>query len=93
MNRELWFRILQVAVVAPYVYQLSKNSENDYFSIGLKMVAASLVVANIKPILLQAAPAIQKLANATATASNASLLSDREKDDAVDVEFVKAGTK
>jgi len=88
MNRDLWFKILQVAVVAPYVYYLSKDAESDYFRFGLKMVAGAIVFANARPILVQVAPLIKTLADATATASRSEFLSAKDKDAAVDVEFV-----
>jgi len=50
MNREIWLRILTVAVVAPYLFKLSGN-ERGYFNTGLKLVAGGLVAANVVPLL------------------------------------------
>ena len=50
MNREVWFRILQVAVVAPWLYHISARTDSDYFRIGLKLVAGSIIVLNAKPL-------------------------------------------
>lgn len=46
MNRELWFRILQVAVAAPWLLTVSNKADNAYFRIGLKMIALNLVILN-----------------------------------------------
>ncbi len=52
MNREVWFRILQVAVVAPWLYHIStKQTSSPYFRVGLKLVAGSIVALNVKPLL------------------------------------------
>lgn len=87
MNRELWFRILQVAVVAPYAYKLSRESDNVYFAIGLKMVAGSLVLANARPILQGIAPVIKVLADATAEAQRQAARLDTA--DAIEGEYVE----
>lgn len=50
MNREIWLRVLTVAVIAPYLYKLS-GKEDGYFGTGLKLVAAGLVAANVVPLL------------------------------------------
>jgi hypothetical protein len=52
MNREVLFRVLQVAVVAPWLYHISQKSDTSpYFSIGLKLVAGSIIALNAKPLL------------------------------------------
>ena len=53
MNREMWLRILTVAVVAPYLFKLS-GKETGYFAIGLKLLAGGLVAINIKPLIADA---------------------------------------
>ena len=50
MNREVWFRILQVAVVAPWLYHISNKTEQAYFRVGLKLVAGSIIMLNAKPL-------------------------------------------
>jgi len=47
MNRETWFRILQVAVVAPFIYTLSDEEKNSYFKLGLKLVAGAIIIMNV----------------------------------------------
>ena len=51
MNREIWFRILQVAVVAPWLYHLSGSTKSPYFRVGLKLVAGSIIMLNVKPLM------------------------------------------
>jgi hypothetical protein len=52
MNREAWFRVLQVAVVAPWLYHIStKQTHSPYFRVGLKLVAGSIVMLNVKPLM------------------------------------------
>lgn len=53
MNREMWLRILTVAVVAPYLYKLS-GKETGYFGVGLKLVAGGLIAMNIVPLMADA---------------------------------------
>lgn len=65
MTREFIFRLLTVGVIAPYVYEVSKEQESDYMSFGLKMVAGSLIMMNIKPILVEAAPLLKMIADAS----------------------------
>jgi len=50
MNREMWLRILTVAVVAPYLFKQSAK-ETGYFAIGLKLTAGALIGLNIVPLL------------------------------------------
>lgn len=50
MNRAFLQRLLMMAVVAPYLYKLSSR-EDGYFSIGLKLVAGGIIVANIEPLI------------------------------------------
>ena len=51
MNRAVWFRILQVAVVAPWLYSISGKTSSTYFRVGLKLVAGSIIMLNIKPLM------------------------------------------
>ena len=51
MNRAVWFRILQVAVVAPWLYHVSAKTSSPYFRVGLKLVAGSIIMLNIKPLM------------------------------------------
>ena len=48
--REAFFRLLQVGVVAPYLFKLSK-SETGYYSAGLKLTAATLIAMNVRPLI------------------------------------------
>ena len=50
MNREMWLRILTVAVVAPYLFRQS-TKESGYFAVGLKLTAGALIGMNIVPLL------------------------------------------
>lgn len=59
-DRELFFQALQIAVVAPYIYNVSGKIDSDYFRIGLKLVAGSIVVMNAKPIINAAMPTMQR---------------------------------
>lgn len=87
MNRDLWFRLLQVAVVAPYVYKLSGESKNPYFGVGLKMVAGSIIIMNVKPIVQAAAPLVKLLADAAAAQARQVAVVDR--DSAIEGEYVE----
>lgn len=51
MNREALFRLLTVAVIAPFLYGVSEDQDSVYFRIGLKLVAGSLIAMNIAPLL------------------------------------------
>ena len=93
MNRDLWFKILQVAVVAPYIYKLSAEAQNDYFSVGLKLVAGSIVLMNLKPLIVEAAPLLRAVADATATATEGAKITDAQKAEAVDVEFTRSNAQ
>lgn len=53
MTPDTIFRLLQVGVVAPYAFKASRDQENPYFNVGLKLVAGTILVANV-PILLAA---------------------------------------
>jgi len=70
MNRQAWFRLLQVAVVAPYLYHLSRN-EKGYFGVGLKLVAGSLIAMNIQPLLKDAELAKTQAQNVLANLAKA----------------------
>ena len=78
---------MQVAVVAPYIYKLSRESDNDYFNVGLKLVAGSIVVMNVRPILVEAAPVLKVLADATMNAAKQNAISAEQRASAVDAEF------
>lgn len=75
-----------VGVAAPYVYSLSRGEENDYFNVGLKLLAGGIVVANVQPILVKAAPALKVLADATM--KQARTIDASVKAEAIDAEFV-----
>lgn len=83
MNREIWFRILQVAVIAPYLYSISEK-QTGYFKLGLKLVAASVVVMNIEPLMRDLQPLIQAAAKLKAEADT---LSAEQKAEAIEGEF------
>ena len=83
MNRETWFRILQVAVVAPFIYSISEK-QTGYFRLGLKLVAGSIVIMNIEPIMKELQPLIEAAAKMQADAAR---LSEGEKEAAIEGEF------
>lgn len=83
MNREIWFRILQVAVVAPFIYTLSEK-QTGYFKLGLKLVAGSIVIMNIEPLLKDLQPLIQAAAQMKLDADS---ISADEKASAIEGEF------
>lgn len=56
----MFFRFLQIAVVAPYIFKASNDTDSDYFRIGLKLVAGSLVILNARPLLTAAIPTIRQ---------------------------------
>lgn len=85
MNRELWFRLLQVAVVAPYVYTLSEK-QDGYFKLGLKLVAAAVLIRNIEPIARELAPLIQAAANMQAEKER---LADQANPDVIEGDFTE----
>ena len=86
MNRETWFRILQVAVVAPFIYSISEK-QTGYFRLGLKLVAGSIVIMNIEPIMKELQPLIEAAAKMQADAAR---LSETEKESAIEGEFTAA---
>ena len=90
MNRDLWTRLLMVGVAAPYLYKLSKKEQNDYFNVGLKMLAGVIIVTNIKPILVQAAPVLKVLSDAAV--NQARTLTAEVKAEAIDGEFTTTKT-
>lgn len=83
MNREIWFRILQVAVIAPYLYSISEK-QTGYFKLGLKLVAGSVVLMNIEPLMRDLQPLIQA---AIKLQADAGTLSAEQKAGAVEGEF------
>ena len=50
MNREMWLRILTVAIIAPYLFKLS-GKETGYFAVGLKLTAGALIAINVLPLI------------------------------------------
>ena len=86
MNRETWFRLLQVAVIAPYLYHRSEK-ESGYFKIGLKLVAAAVIVRNVPPLVAEVQPLIAAAAKMKA---DAEAIAAREKVDAIEGEFTAA---
>jgi len=87
MNRETWFRILQVAVVAPFIYTLSDEEKNSYFKLGLKLVAGAIIIMNVPPLLAEAKPLIEAAAQMKASADR---ITAQTKADAVEGEFTEA---
>ena len=87
MNREIWFRILQVAVVAPFIYSMSEQQKNAYFKLGLKLVAGSIVIMNVEPLWNDLQPVIQAAVKFKADAER---LSAQEKESAIEAEFTPA---
>lgn len=52
MNRELWFRALQVGVVAPFLFHIARRRTTPaYFQTGLRLVAVAIVIRNVPPIV------------------------------------------
>jgi len=70
MNRAAWFRLLQVAVVAPYLFHLSRK-ETGYFGVGLKLVAGSLIAMNLQPLMEDAKVAKEQAQNVLANLAKA----------------------
>ena len=57
----MFFRILQIAVVAPYLYKLSKTKgQSEYFNVGLKLLAGTVVAINVRPLIMDAAPLFKR---------------------------------
>jgi len=52
MNPDLIFRLLQVGVIAPYLFMASRE-QSPYFNVGLKLTAGTLVLLNA-PVLIAA---------------------------------------
>lgn len=86
MNRDTWMQILQVAVIAPYLYQRSEKEKNMYFKIGLKLVVGAIVVGNLPPLIQAAQPLVAAAAKLQADA-NAQIVAAKEK--AIDGEFTE----
>lgn len=89
MNKETWFRILQVAIVAPFIYTLSEEQKNAYFKLGLKLVAGAVVVMNIQPLLQEAQPLIKAALRLQADAAK---MDQQAKADAIEGEFTPAAS-
>ena len=51
MNRAALLRLLMGGGGAPFIYQVSREQDSVYFSVGLKLVAGSLIMTNIGPLL------------------------------------------
>ncbi len=78
MNREVWFRILQVAVVAPWLYHIStKQTSGPYFRVGLKLVAGSIIALNVKPLLDDYANVQKSLKDLAAQIQNVSVSNEK----------------
>ena len=86
MNRETWFRILQIAVVAPFIYSISEQQKNAYFKLGLKLVAGSIVIMNVQPLFIQLQPLIE---TAMQMKADAEKLSAQQKEKAIEGEFIE----
>ena len=86
MNRDIWFRILQIAVVAPYIYSLSEK-QNAYFKLGLKLVAGSIVIMNAGPLFQEARPYLEAALQMKASADR---LTAQAKANAIEGEFTPA---
>jgi len=86
VNRETWFRILQVAVIAPYLYSISEK-QTGYFKLGLKLVAGSVVLMNIEPLMRDLTPLIQAAAKLKAEADS---MTAEQKASAIEGEFTPA---
>jgi hypothetical protein len=84
MNRETWFRILQIAVIAPFLYTMSEQQKNAYFKLGLKLVAASVVLMNVEPLMKDLQPVINAALKMKAEADQ---LSAVQKENAIEGEF------
>ena len=90
MNRETWFQILQIAVLAPYVYTLSDEETNSYFRLGLKLIAGAIVIKNIPPLLNTMQPLIAAAAQMQASADR---IAEMKKSEAIDGEFVESKSR
>ena len=95
MNREMWLRILTVAVVAPYLYKLS-GKERGYFSVGLKLLAGGLIAINVAPLMqdaktlqTQAQGFLQQVAKAQETLNKTARVPTTIDADAADAEFTE----
>ena len=86
MNRETWFRILQIAIVAPFIYTISEQQKNAYFKLGLKLVAGSIIVMNIEPLIKDLQPLIQAAARLKIDADT---ISAQQKRNAIEGEFTE----
>lgn len=86
MNRETWFRILQIAVVAPFIYSISEQQKNAYFKLGLKLVAGSIVIMNVQPLFIQLQPLIE---TAMQMKADAEKLSAQQKETAIEGDFIE----
>ena len=84
MNRDIWFRILQVAVVAPFLYTISEQQKNAYFKLGLKLVAGSIIIMNIEPLMTDLKPIVTA---AMKIKTDADALTAQSKANAIDGEF------
>lgn len=73
-GRELWFSILQAAVVAPWLWQQAGKSDNQYFSIGLRLVGTAIFVSNIPPILAGARDIAAQYSDAKKSQTTADVL-------------------
>ena len=89
MNREIWFRILQVAVIAPFLYTISEQQKNAYFKLGLKLVAGSIVIMNVELLMKDLQPVFQA---AMKLKADAEAITAQEKANAIEGDFVEQPT-
>ena len=59
MDRDTWFRILELAIVAPYLYTRSEKEKNLYFKVGLKLVAGALMIRALPPLMAKVQPLVE----------------------------------
>lgn len=69
-GREVWFSILQAAVLAPWLWREASQEKNAYFAIGLRLVGTAIFVANLPPIIAQAQTIADDYKAAKAQAGN-----------------------
>jgi len=87
MNRETWFRLLQIAVIAPFLYTMSEEQKNAYFKLGLKLVAGSIIIMNVEPLMVDLKPVFTAAMKMKAEADQ---LTAESKANAIEGEFVDA---
>lgn len=58
VNRNLLLNGLMVGVVAPYLYKIA-DKEDVYFKLGLKMLAGTIAIVNLPPLIEEVKPLYQ----------------------------------